>query len=169
MQIANDHVVTIHYHLTDADGQVLDSSRDGPPLTYLHGHGNLIPGLESQLLGKVAGDQFTAEVACADAYGEYDPELVVTASRAQFPGDVEIEPGMRFHASTPSGQTVAVVTAVEGDQVTVDTNHPLAGVDLTFAVEVMGVRCATDSEVAHGHVHQPKDGCDGNGGCGCHH
>jgi FKBP-type peptidyl-prolyl cis-trans isomerase SlyD len=153
MQISNNSVVTMHYTLTSPEGEVLDSSEGKEPLAYLHGHGNIIPGLEKELEGKAAGDKLVAEIAAADAYGERNEALVVEAQRSQFPEDVELQPGMRFQAQTPAGPRVAEVTRVEGDAVTVDTNHPLAGVDLKFAVEVMDVREASPEEIDHGHVH----------------
>jgi FKBP-type peptidyl-prolyl cis-trans isomerase SlyD len=148
----------MHYTLTSPDGEVIDSSQGKDPLAYLHGHGNIIPGLEKQLEGKAAGDKLTAEVPAAEAYGDHNPALIVEAARSQFPEDVTLEPGMRFQAQTPQGPRVAQVTKVEGDTITVDTNHPLAGVDLKFAVEVVEVREASKEEIDHGHVHTGKDG-----------
>lgn len=148
----------MHYTLTSPDGEVLDSSDGKDPLAYLHGHGNIIPGLEKQLEGKAAGDKLTAEVPAAEAYGDHNPALIVDAARSQFPEDVNLEPGMRFQAQTPQGPRVAQVTKVEGDTITVDTNHPLAGVDLKFAVEVVEVREASKEEVEHGHVHTGHGG-----------
>ena len=158
MKIANDHVVTMHYTLTSPDGEVLDSSSGGEPLAYLHGHGNIIPGLERQLEGKQAGDKLVAEVPAAEAYGEHSADLVVEANRSQFPEDVELEPGMRFQAQTPQGNRVAQITQVNGDVVTVDTNHPLAGMDLRFDVEITDVRPAKADEIDHGHVHTGHHG-----------
>lgn len=143
----------MHYTLTSPEGEVLDSSDGKDPLAYLHGHGNIIPGLEKQLEGKGPGDKLTAEVPAAEAYGDHNPALIVEAARSQFPEDVDLEAGMRFQAQTPQGPRVAQVTKVEGDKVTVDTNHPLAGTDLKFDVEVLEVREASKEEVEHGHVH----------------
>lgn len=154
MEIAANNVVTMHYTLRDPEGEVLDSSEGREPLAYLHGHGNIIPGLEKQLEGKSAGESLEAHVPSAEAYGEHNPQRVVQASRSQFPQDVELKPGMRFQAETQQGPQVAVVTGIEGDTVTVDTNHPLAGVDLKFAVDVVEVREATPQELEHGHVHE---------------
>lgn len=158
MQITSDSVVTLHYTLTSPDGEVIDSSQGKEPLSYLHGHGNIIPGLEKQLLGKVAGDKVDAQVPAAEAYGDHDPALIVEASRSQFPQNVSLEPGMRFQADTPQGPRVAQVTKVEGDTITVDTNHPLAGLDLAFAVEILAVRQAQPEEIDHGHVHTGHGG-----------
>ena len=143
----------MHYKLTSPEGEVLDSSEGKAPLAYLHGHGNIIPGLEKQLEGKASGDKLVVEVPAAEAYGERNPDLVVEAARSQFPEDVDLEPGMRFQAQTPQGNRIAEIKAIDGDKVTVDTNHPLAGVDLKFDVEITDIRKASPEEIDHGHVH----------------
>lgn len=145
----------MHYTLTSPEGEVLDSSQGKEPLAYLHGHGNIIPGLEKQLEGKAVGDKLVAEVPAAEAYGDRNPALVVEAQRTQFPEDVDLQPGMRFQAQTPDGNRIAQITKIEGETVTVDTNHPLAGVDLKFDVEITDIRAATEDEIGHGHVHGP--------------
>ncbi|TWV84846.1 peptidylprolyl isomerase [Moraxella sp. VT-16-12] len=151
--IAQDTVVKFHYTLTNDAGEVLDKSKDAP-LAYLHGHHNIIPGLEQQLLGKSAGDKFTATIAPADAYGEYLAEAVQEVPRANFQGVQNIEAGMQFQTQTDDGHVMLVtVKDVSDDVVVVDGNHPLAGVALTFDVEVVDVRAATDEEIAHGHAH----------------
>ncbi len=147
MQIAKDSVVSIHYTLTDDAGAVLDSSDGNEPLAYLHGNGNLIPGLEAELTGKAKGAKLEVKVAPKDGYGEFDPQLVHQVPKRQFDGDIEV--GQRFHA----GPSVVTVTKILGDMVTVDGNHPLAGKSLHFKVEVMDVRAATEEELEHGHVH----------------
>jgi len=154
--IAADAVVSIHYTLTLNDGAVVDSSQGGEPLDYLHGHGNLVPGLEQQLAGHAVGEQLQAVVPPGDGYGERDPEGVQTVPRDAFPGDMEIESGMQFQAEGEDGEpTMLVITAVEGDQVTVDLNHPLAGETLNFEIVVEAIREATAEELQHGHVHGP--------------
>lgn len=151
--IAQDTVVKFHYTLTDDAGKVLDKSQDAP-LAYLHGHHNIIPGLEQQLLGKSAGDKFTATIAPADAYGEYLAEAVQEVPRANFQGVDDIKADMQFQTQTDDGHVMLVtVKDVSDDVVVVDGNHPLAGVTLTFDVEVVDVRAATDEEIAHGHAH----------------
>ena len=165
MQIKNDHVVTMHYTLTSPEGEVLDSSEGSAPLAYLQGHGNIIPGLEKQLEGKSVGDKLVANVPAAEGYGEHNPDLIVEAQRSQFPEGVDLQPGMRFQAQTPQGPRVAKITAVVGDKISVDTNHPLAGVDLKFDVEIIDIREAKPEELEHGHVHA-DEGC-GSGSCGC--
>jgi len=156
MQIDQDKVVLIHYTLTNDKGEVIDSSSGGEPLAYLHGQGNIIPGLEKALEGKQAGDKLDVKVAPADGYGERDDQLVQQVPRRAFSGVQNVQPGMQFHAQTSGGNTrVVTVTRVAGDMVTVDGNHPLAGENLSFAVEVTEVRDATEEELSHGHVHGP--------------
>jgi FKBP-type peptidyl-prolyl cis-trans isomerase SlyD len=168
MEIKNDLVVSMHYTLTSPDGEVLDSSDGKAPLDYLHGHGNIIPGLEKQLEGKAVGDKLIAEVPAAEAYGDRNPDLMVKAQRSQFPEGVDLQPGMQFQAQTPQGPRVAKIAEVIGDEITVDTNHPLAGVDLKFDVEIMNIREAKSEEITHGHVHAEGGcGCGGNGDGSC--
>ncbi|GAA6131086.1 MULTISPECIES: FKBP-type peptidyl-prolyl cis-trans isomerase [Halopseudomonas] len=154
MQIAANKAVSIDYTLTNADGEVLDSSNGGAPLVYLHGAGNIIPGLEKALEGKQAGDAVNVTVEPAEAYGEFNAELIAVLGRNMFEGVDELEVGMQFHASGPDGSMqIVTIKALEGDEVTVDGNHPLAGEQLTFDVKVVEVREATDDEMAHGHIH----------------
>lgn len=153
MQIAAQSVVSIHYTLTNDQGEVLDSSSGGEPLTYLHGAHNIIPGLENALVGKRQGDQLDVSIAPVDAYGEFRDELVQQVPRSAFQGVDEIEPGMQFHAQGAQGPVLVTVTEVTADTVTVDGNHPLAGERLHFSVEITEVRPATEQELAHGHAH----------------
>jgi FKBP-type peptidyl-prolyl cis-trans isomerase SlyD len=155
MEITQQRVVTIHYTLTNDAGEVLDSSRGADPLAYLHGAGNIIPGLENALAGKRAGDKLTVRVEPAQGYGERDDRLVQSVPRRAFQGIADIQPGMTFHAESSNGPMRVTVTRVAGDMVTVDGNHPLAGEHLNFDVEVADVRAATDEELSHGHVHGP--------------
>jgi FKBP-type peptidyl-prolyl cis-trans isomerase SlyD len=155
MQIAQDSVVSIHYTLTSDAGEVIDSSAGNDPLTYLQGHGNLIPGLERELTGKQAGDKLTVRVAPADGYGELDESLIQDVPRAAFGGVAEIQEGMQFQAQSNHGPHSVTVTKVSADTITVDGNHPLAGKHLNFAVEITEVRSATEEELSHGHVHGP--------------
>lgn len=151
--IGDNLVVVMHYTLTDDQGAVLDSSEGGNPLTYLHGAGNIIPGLESALVGKTTGDKLRVRVAPEDGYGLPQPGMVQAVPRAAF-GDADIEVGMTFVAQAPNGaQQRVVVTEVGADEITVDANHPLAGVSLTFDVQIVAVREATQEELAHGHAH----------------
>ena len=154
MQIAANKAVSIDYTLTNDDGEVLDSSVGGAPLVYLHGAGNIIPGLEKALEGKAAGDDVKVTVEPEEAYGEFNAELIAVLGRNMFEGVDELEVGMQFHASGPDGSMqIVTIKALEGDEVTVDGNHPLAGERLTFEVKVVEVRDAQDEEIAHGHVH----------------
>jgi FKBP-type peptidyl-prolyl cis-trans isomerase SlyD len=155
MEITQQRVVTIHYTLTNDAGEVLDSSRGAEPLAYLHGAGNIIPGLENALAGKRAGDKLSVRVEPAQGYGERDDRLVQHVPRRAFQGIAEIQPGMSFHAESSNGPMRVTVTRVAGDMVTVDGNHPLAGEPLNFDVEVADVRAATEEELSHGHVHGP--------------
>ncbi len=153
MQIEAQKVVTLNYTLTDNEGKVLDQSDDGT-FAYLHGASNIIPGLENALVGKTKGEAMDVAVEPADGYGESDPAKTQTVPRSMFPEDAEIEAGMQFHAEGPNGETLVVnVARVEEDSIVVDGNHPLAGVALNFAVEIIDVREATAEELEHGHVH----------------
>lgn len=155
MQIEASKVVTLNYTLTDEQGTIIDQSNDGN-FAYLHGANNIIPGLENALAGKSAGDSLEVSVDPTEGYGERDPAKTQTVPRNMFPEDATIEIGMQFHAQGPNGETLVVtVVAAEGDTVTVDGNHPLAGMQLNFAVEVMDVREASAEELEHGHVHGP--------------
>lgn len=155
MTISKDKVVTIDYHLTGPDGQTLDSSRGRAPLNYLHGAGNIIPGLEQALEGKQAGDALTVDVPPEQAYGQKNPQAIAKVPRDAFKGVDKIEPGMQFHANGPQGQAIVTVVEVSPTEITIDANHPLAGVPLKFEVNVVGVRDATAEELSHGHVHGP--------------
>ncbi len=158
MQITDKTAVSIHYTLTNQNGEQLDSSRGEEPLVYLHGSGNIIAGLEAALGGKLAGDTFSVTIPADQAYGEVDAEMVQVVSKKMFDG-MDIEIGMQFHADVSHGPGIITIVEINGDDVTIDGNHPLAGEELTFEVEVIDVRPASDDEMAHGHVH----------GAGCHH
>jgi len=156
MQIAKDTVATIDYTLTDPKGQVIDSSSGRAPLAYLHGASNIIPGLESALEGKNAGDSVNVTVAPEQGYGPRDPNLVQPVPRSSFQGVPEIKKGMQFQAQTPGGARLVTAVDVDPQNVTVDANHPLAGMDLNFSVKVVDVRQATPEELSHGHAHGPE-------------
>ncbi|GIU22825.1 peptidylprolyl isomerase [Shewanella schlegeliana] len=206
MKITEKCAVSIHYRLSDAKGQLVESSFEGEPMIYLHGAENMIPGLEAALEGKAQGDILDVTVDAEQGYGPYHDGLRQEVPLSAF-GDIEdIVPGMRFIAETEMGQRPVQVTEVKDDVVVVDGNHPLAGQSLVFNVEVLEVRAATEEEIAHGHIHahgggcgghghsheggccggdhdhgheggccsddetkEAKEGCDGNGGCGCRH
>jgi len=149
MQISKNKVAGIHYTLTDSSGNTIDTSRDRDPLYYIQGNGNLIQGMEEELEGRSKGDKFQIKVSPEKGYGQVDPNLVQDVPKTAF-GEQDIKQGMRFQTS--QGQVVTV-TEVKADSVTVDANHPLAGMELNFDVEVMEVREATKEELDHGHVH----------------
>ena len=158
MQISENAVVSIHYTLTNNAGETIDSSVErGEPLAYLHGAGNIIPGLENALVGKAAGDKLDVTVTPEEGYGERHEQLIQQVQKTALEGNEDnLQPGMQFQAQTEAGQRVFTITAVEGDEVTVDGNHPLAGETLNFAVEVTDVREASAEEKEHGHVHGPE-------------
>ncbi|MGY3039326.1 FKBP-type peptidyl-prolyl cis-trans isomerase SlyD [Rhodanobacter sp. TND4EL1] len=153
MQIAPNSVAAFHYTLTDDEGQVIDSSTGRDPLTYLHGKGQIVPGLEKQMEGRAVGDKFNVDVAPEEGYGVHQPELMQQVPREAFQGVEDIQPGMQFQGNGPEGQINVTVSKVENGIVFVDANHPLAGKTLHFAIEVADVRDATAEELEHGHVH----------------
>jgi len=153
VEIAADRVVLIHYTLKDDAGAVIDSSAGAEPLAYIQGHGNLVAGLEKALEGKQDGDAVAVSVAPADGYGKRDAALVQRVPKRAMQGSGEIKKGMQFQARTDDGMRMFTVTAVVGDMVTLDGNHPLADKTLHFDVQVVNVRAATAEELEHGHVH----------------
>lgn len=155
MQISENKVVSIHYTLTNDGGEVMDSSDDQEPLTYLHGAGNIIRGLETALEGRTAGDRLQVTVNPAEGYGERDESMIQAVPRSAFEGVEDIQPGMQFQAQSAEGIQLVTVVAIEGNEVTLDGNHPMAGITLFFDVEVKEVREATQEEIQHGHVHGP--------------
>lgn len=203
MKITQHSAVSIHYRLTNEKGELLEDSFDGEPMLYLHGTESMIPGLEAELEGKVAGDKLDITVDAENGYGPYHDGLRQEVPLSAFGDTEDIVPGMRFIAETDMGQRPVQVKEIKDDVVVVDGNHPLAGQSLHFSVEVLEVREATAEEIAHGHIHaqgscgsehkhsheggccggsdhsneaaccsekkdEPaKEGCDGNGGCGC--
>jgi len=151
--IADQKVASLHYTVKDIEGNVVDSSEGAEPLVYLHGQNNIITGLEAALVDKAPGDEFDVTVEPANGYGEYNEELVQVVPRKAFEGVEKIEPGMVFSAQAQDGPVRLKVTNIEGDDVTVDPNHPLAGKTLHFTGSVIDVREATEEELTHGHVH----------------
>ena len=151
MQITKHKVASIHYTLTDNDGKILDSSSGREPLTYIQGIGNLIPGMEEGLEGKAKGEKLSLKISPEKGYGVKDEALTQRVPRTAFGGQ-EVKVGMQFQTNQGG---VVTVTHVGLSEITVDANHPLAGVELNFAVEIMDIRLATEDEIAHGHVHGP--------------
>ena len=153
MQIADQKVITLNYILKDDEGNIIDQANDGS-FVYLHGALNIVPGLEKALTGKAVGDAVSVSVAPEEAYGPRDDQRIQEVPRDMFPEDTEIEAGMQFNAQGPDGEQLLVTVAkVESDSITVDGNHPLAGVQLNFDVEIIEIRAATAEELDHGHVH----------------
>lgn len=153
--IQDGKVVSFHYVLTDDEGNQLDSSPEGQALPYLHGAGNIVPGLESELAGREVGDKLDVTVPPAKAYGERKGPGAQAVPRSAFPEGADIQPGMVVGAQGPDGQPVHLyVTKVEDEQIWLDPEHPLAGKTLHFSVEIASIRDATEEEQAHGHVHQ---------------
>ena len=154
MKIADDCVVSIHYKLTDDKGEEIDSSAGQDPLSYLHGAGNIIQGLEDALTDHVVGDHLEVKLQPAEGYGEFDAELIQSVPRSSFVGIEELAPGMQFQTEDEEGETMLVtVQEVSEEEVTVNGNHPLAGVVLNFDVTVTDIRAATEEELDHGHAH----------------
>lgn len=167
------NVVIFHYTLRDTAGAVLDASIGGEPIAYLEGAGQIVEGLEEGLRGLAVGTQAKIGVPAAKAYGERDEAQVQRVLKALLPVEGEVKPGDQFRAGSDAYAPVVTVRGVEGDELLLDANHPLAGVDLEFEVQVLEVRAATDEEIAHGHAHGPEGCIDheageakGDGDCG---
>ncbi len=159
MQISQNKVAVITYTLTDTEGTIIDKATVAEPFSLIQGTGNIIPGLEAALEGKKAGDKINTTIDPNDAYGERNDSLTQVLSKEMFSGVDTIEAGMQFHTQTEQGLSVVTVTDIAEKEVTVDANHPLAGVTLNFEVDIIKVRDATEDELEHGHVH----------GVGCNH
>lgn len=153
MKIVKDTAVSFHYTLTDQHGEVIDASAERGPLTYLHGHDQIIPGLERQLEGLDTGARANLAVPAAEAYGERREEMVMEVPRDKFPADEELVPGTQVMSQGGGAPVVFTIREVRPDTVLLDGNHPMAGKDLNFAIEVVDVRPASAEELAHGHVH----------------
>jgi FKBP-type peptidyl-prolyl cis-trans isomerase SlyD len=158
MKVGKGTVVSVDYRLHLGDGEIVDESEPGEPLRYLHGRGEIVPGLEKELEGLSTGDSRQVVVAPKDGYGQHDPRGVQSVPRSAFPTDQRVEVGMKFVGQGDDGQPVPIaVREVSGDTVVIDLNHPLAGKTLHFDVTVREVRAATEEELRHGHVHGPGD------------
>lgn len=154
MEIAENKVVAIEYTLTDSEGEVLDTSDGRGPLAYLHGKGGIIPGLETELAGKKVGDELKVTVSPEKGYGPRHDNLVSRVPKDAFGGKLEFELGLQFPVQDQQGnQRLVTIVHIEEDNVVLDANHPLAGVELTFEVKVVEVRDATEEELSHGHSH----------------
>lgn len=153
MIVADEKVISIHYTLKNADGEILDSSAGHDPLVYLHGAGNIIPGLEASLVGKAAGATVAAVIPPEEAYGVRSETLVQTVSLSMFQDPDQVKLGVQFQVQTQDSIRLATVTKIVGEDVTIDMNHPLADETLYFDVEIIDVREPAEEELAHGHVH----------------
>ena len=152
--IKKDTVVSLNYNLTNDSGEQLDSTQGKAPFKYLHGVGQIVPGLEKALEGALVGDKKQVTVSPEEGYGQINDQLRMEVNRSNFPGDADLKPGLQFMADVGEGrQHMFTITKVDNDAVHVDGNHPLAGQTLNFSVEVMEVREATAEELQHGHVH----------------
>lgn len=158
MKIAPNKVVVMHYAVSDSEDTLIDSSYDHSPLAIIHGTGYLIPGLEDALVDHVVGDKFEVEVSAENAYGERQDGYVQTIPKAMFAEIEDLDVGTQLRATTDEGEQTVIVIDVQDEEITVDGNHPLAGIDLKFDVEILEIRDATEDELAHGHVHS-EEGC----------
>ncbi len=162
MKIAKNNVVVMHYAVSDSEGTLIDSSYEDKPMAIIQGTGYLIPGLDEALIDHKPGDKFEVSVACEDAYGERHDDYVQTVPREVLAGVEDLSLGTQLRATTDDGEQTVIVIDVQDDEITVDGNHPLSGLDLSFDVEIIEVREATADELEHGHVHS-------EGGCGHNH
>ena len=155
MQITTGSVVASDYTLTDDDKDIIDSSTGSEPLAYIQGEGQIVPGLEKAMEGKKAGDSFKVSVSPEEGYGVHDPENISVVPADQIEGGDELEEGMQLHTEGEFGEQTVLITKVDGNEVTIDGNHPLAGMTLHFDITIREVRNATKEELDHGHVHGP--------------
>lgn len=162
MKIAPNKVVVMHYAVSDSEGTLIDSSYDHTPLALIHGTGYMIEGIEEALVDRQQGDKFEVAVPADKAYGERHDGFVQTIPKEMFAGVDDLEVGTQLRATTDEGEQTVIVIDIQEDEITVDGNHPLAGIDLNFDIEIIEVRDATEDELTHGHVH-------GEGGCGHNH
>jgi FKBP-type peptidyl-prolyl cis-trans isomerase SlyD len=153
MKVEKNKVVSIHYTLKSDKGELLDTSDGKDPLPYIHGKGQLIPGLEKELEGKEAGAELSLVIPPAEAYGDYNEEQVFVVGKEGFQGEEELTVGLQVQMDTGEGQAIGVVTKIEDENVTLDLNHPLAGTTLHFEVKIVELRDATKEELDHGHSH----------------
>lgn len=153
MKIEKNVVVTMNYTLKDTQGTVIDSSADNGPLSFIQGIGNIIPGLETEMEGKVKGDKFTCTITPANGYGEADSNLIQKVDRSQFAEGEALEIGMMFEVGNDDQSFIARIIGLDDQNVTLDANHPMAGQTLNFDIEILNVRAAEPAELAHGHVH----------------
>lgn len=165
MVVKKNKIISIQYHATDETGTIVDSNEEMQPLEYLHGYGNILQHLEAALDGAAINEERKVSLSPAQAYGEFNPELVFEVAKDRFPeGADQLQPGTLVQSS--DGEEL-LVTDVDGDKIILDGNHPLAGRTLHYTVTIKGIRQPTESELSHGHAHHAHDNNCGNG-CGCH-
>jgi FKBP-type peptidyl-prolyl cis-trans isomerase SlyD len=158
MQVEPQKVVSIDYTLKDDNGNVLDSSQGSEPLSFIYGTGSIIPGLEKALEGKATGDEVSVTVEPEEGYGQYDDSLIIQVTKDKFQDPDNVQEGMQVQAQSQDGNVqILTVKSIDGEQVTLDANHPLAGQRLNFDVEVAEVREATQEELDHGHIHDGSE------------
>ena len=149
-------VVTFNYKLKDNEGNILDSTDNGGPFSFITGTMQVLPGLEEALSSMLIGSKKNVKLAAADAYGEYDDNAIQKVNRGMFPKEADLEIGKTYFAHSPEGQHLQfLITEIEKEEITVNFNHPLAGKDLEFDVHLLDVRDATPEEISHGHIHGP--------------
>lgn len=165
MQVTKNKVVNFDFKVTNQQGEILDSSEDMSPFPYVHGNGYLIPGLESEMEGKTVGDSFSVTVPPAQAYGERDESVVQVLPPEALQG-IDAQVGMQLEAGYDGGSRIVTITKIDDSGITLDGNHPLAGMTLNFDVTIVDVREATEEELLHGHPHM-AGGCSDSCGCGC--
>lgn len=171
-----NNVVKINYSVKDVDNSIIDRNEDGKPLEFLIGYGQVIDGLEKAIIGANNGDKLSFKVEPQEGYGIYNPELIQEVAKSQF-GDIKLEKGMKLFGQAENGTSVQVVVMdFNDDYVMIDYNHPLAGKELSFDVEIVDIREANEDEIKNGSVvnsclsddHAPSSGGCCGGGCGCH-
>ena len=154
MPLAQNKAITFNYTLKDDEGNILDTTKGSSPFSFLSGNGQILPKLEDAMSGMLLGSKKKVEVDATDAYGEYNEEAVQIVERSNFPTDVDLQPGMQFVTNSPDGhQMPFIISEIKEDSITIDFNHPLAGKNLEFDVELLDIRDATAEEIAHGHIH----------------
>ncbi|MCJ7552313.1 MAG: peptidylprolyl isomerase [Ignavibacteriaceae bacterium] len=154
MPLAQNKAITFNYTLKDDEGNILDTTKGSSPFSFLSGNGQILPKLEDEMSGMLLGSKKNVKIDAADAYGEYNEEAVQKVERTNFPKDVDLQPGMQFVTNSPDGhQMPFIISEIKEDDVTIDFNHPLAGKNLEFDVELLDIRDATTEEIAHGHIH----------------
>ncbi|MGL1959262.1 MAG: peptidylprolyl isomerase [Colwellia sp.] len=164
MKISKNSVVVMHYAVSDSEGTLIDSSYDHKPMAIIQGSGYLIPGLEDALIDHETGDKFEVAVSCDQAYGERHDEYVQVVAKSLLSGIEDLAIGTQLRAGTDDGEQTVIVVDVNDEEITVDGNHPLAGIDLNFEVDILEVREATAEELEHGHIHAEDESCCGGGG-----